>query len=157
MYSATSTTLSIDWRAAPVAKMPCSARSAPAPCSSASTKQLRADFRKNFGIGYQGRFYKLRSLHIFREDILRNREVEYEVLKLFIREKISEQLSQAKLNFEHQFGDASSYPLEIDIDQCESLYPSMDVDEVPAKELCTIRQLAESYRTESSCYDVSKE
>ena len=83
--------------------------------------------------------------------------MEYEVIKLFIKNKIGEQLRQAKLNFEHQFGDASSYPLEIDIDQCESLHPSMDVDEVPAKELCTIRQLTEMAETESSCYDVSKE
>ena len=155
MYSATSTTSSIDWRVAPTAKMPCSARS-PRLTSSASTKPLRADFRKNFRIGYQGRFYKLWSHHIFREDILGNREVEYEVIKLFIKNKIGEQVRQAKLNFEHQFGDESSYPLEIDIDQCESLHPSMDVDEVPAKELCTIRQLTEMAETESSCYDVSK-
>ena len=99
----------------------------------------------------------MRGLYISREDLIGNHDVEYEVLKLWLREKFNEQLSQAKLNFEHQFGDASSYPLEIDIDQCESLHPLMDVDEVPAKELCTIRQFAELAETESSCYDVSKE
>ena len=81
--------------------------------------------------------------------------MEYEVLKLHLRDTFKEQLSNAKLNYLLQFGAEESYPLNIDVEQCESLWPSMDVDKVPAKEICTIREKAELLETESTCYEVS--
>lgn len=56
--------------------------------------------------------------------------MEYEVLKLHLRNKFKEELSSTKLNYLIQFGDEESYPLNIDVDQCETLWPSMDVDKV---------------------------
>ena len=90
----------------------------------------------------------------FSRELFGEPEVDYEVIKLHLKDTLKEQLADAQVNYLRQFGAEESYPLNIDVDQCETLKPSMDVDKVPAREICTIRQLSEFVGIESTCYEV---
>ena len=86
------------------------------------------------------------------QDLLGEPQVQYEVLKLALKNTWDEAFASAKVLLRDS-GVAETIP--IDLERCDEFSATMDVDTVPPKEICTIRELAELGQENLACYEVT--
>ena len=86
------------------------------------------------------------------QDLLGEPQVQYEVLKLALKNTWDNAFANAKHLLR---GSGVAEALPFDLERCEALSATLDVDTVPPKEICTIRQLAELGQEDLACYEVT--